>query len=251
MFDAKKTSEEIIEFIRNYYKDNNLKGAVIGISGGKDSGVVAGLFAKAIGAENVLGLWLPCNSKDTDKHLAYKVATHFGFEIKDVDLTNLYNDYIDNIKKIHPDVTDENLKDANINIKPRLRTASLYYNAALMSSLKGGTYIVPGTSNACEIFVGYFTKGGDNISDILTLADLTVEEVIKVGEVIGVPDEVVHKAPDDGLSGLTDEEKLGVKYSDIAKVIKGEEVEKETYDKIMRLHQNNMHKFTTPTYRKN
>ena len=250
MFDAKKVSAEIIDFIRNYYKKNNLKGAVIGISGGKDSGVVAGLFAKAIGAENVLGLWMPCNSKETDKQLAYKVANHFGFEIKDVDLTNLYNDYVSNIKNIYKEVKDENLIDANINIKPRLRTATLYYNAALMSSLKGGTYIVPGTSNACEIYVGYFTKGGDNVSDILVLADLTVDEVIKIGEEIGVPFEIVHKTPDDGLSGLTDEEKLGVKYSDIAKVINGEKVKDEIYDKIMKLHNNNVHKFTTPTYRK-
>ena len=250
MFDAKKVSEEIIEFIKDYYNKNNLKGAVIGISGGKDSGVVAGLFAKAIGPENVLGLWMPCNSKETDKKLAYKVASKFGFEIKDVDLTKVYNDYINDIKEIYPGLKDENLKDANINIKPRLRTATLYYNAALMSSVKGGTYIVPGTSNACEIYVGYFTKGGDNVSDILVLADLTVEEVIKVGEEIGVPDEIVHKTPDDGLSGLTDEEKLGVKYEDIAKVINHELVDEDVFDKINKLHKNNEHKFITPIYRK-
>lgn len=69
MFDAKKTSEEIIEFIRNYYRENNVKGAVIGISGGKDSAVVAGLFSKAIGPENVTGLWMPCHSKEEDKKM--------------------------------------------------------------------------------------------------------------------------------------------------------------------------------------
>ena len=66
MFDVKKVTNEIIDFIRTYYKENNLKGAVIGISGGKDSGVVAGLFSKAIGAENVVGIWMPCHSKETD-----------------------------------------------------------------------------------------------------------------------------------------------------------------------------------------
>ena len=178
MFDVKKTTEEIIKFIRNYYKENNLKGAVIGISGGKDSAVVAGLFARAIGPENIQGLWMPCHSKENDKKNAYLVAKHFGFNIKEVDLTNIYDNYVDNIKNIYPNIKDENLTDANINIKPRLRTATLYYNAAMLSNIKGGTYIVPGTSNACELYVGYFTKGGDNVSDIMVLGDLSVREVI-------------------------------------------------------------------------
>lgn len=251
MFDAKKVTEEIIEFIRKYYKENNLKGAVIGISGGKDSGVVAGLFSRALGPENVLGLWMPCHSKDEDKMNAYLVANHFGFDIKEVDLTYLYDNYVDNIKNIYTGINEDNLIDANINIKPRLRMSTLYYNAALLSSIKGGTYIVPGTSNACEIYVGYFTKGGDNVSDINVLADLTVEEVIKVGKYIGVPDIVVNKLPDDGLSGLTDEEKLGVSYKDIAAVLNNEEVEENTKLKIKKLHNNNLHKFNIPTYRKN
>ena len=128
--------------------------------------------------------------------------------------------------------------------------ATLYYNAALISSIKGGTYIVPGTSNACEIYVGYFTKGGDNVADIQILADLTVEEVIKIGKYIGVPDVVVNKLPDDGLSEISDEEKLGVKYSDIARVLNNEEVENDIKLKIKEIHDKNMHKFNTPTYRK-
>ena len=250
MLDVKKTTEEIIEFIRKYYKENNLKGAVIGISGGKDSAVVAGLFARAIGPENIQGLWMPCHSKENDKKNAYLVANRFGFDIKEVDLTSTYDNYVKQIKNIYPDIKDENLIDANINIKPRLRTATLYYNAAMLSSVKGGTYIVPGTSNACELYVGYFTKGGDNVSDIMVLGDLSVKEVIEVGKYIGVPDQVVNKAPDDGLSGVTDEEKLGVKYDDIEKVIKGEYVEDIIKQKVMKLHNLNQHKFATVMYRK-
>lgn len=250
MFDAKKVSEEIIEFIIDYYSKNNLKGAVIGISGGKDSAVVAGLFAKALGPKNVQGLWMPCHSKEEDKKNAYLIADYFGFNIADVDLTEMYDNYVENIKNIYQNVSDDQLVDANINIKPRLRMASLYYHAAMLSKLKGGTYIVPGTSNACELYVGYFTKGGDNVSDINVLADLTVEQVIEVGKSIDVPEIVLKKAPDDGLSGLTDEEKLGVKYADIAKVLNGEKVDQDAKQKIMRLHNNNAHKFNTPTYRK-
>ena len=252
MLNVEKVTNEIITFIRDYYKTNNLKGAVIGISGGKDSGVVAGLFSRALGPENVVGLWLPCHSKEEDYENAMLVANHFGFELKEFDLTNLYDNYVEQIKQNNI-VNDDNLIDANINIKPRLRMSTLYYYAAMLSSVNNGVYIVPGTSNKCELYVGYFTKGGDNVSDINVLADLTVYEVIQVGEYIGVPDKVIHKVPDDGLSGKTDEEKLGVKYSEIAEVINNSEnpnVSIEIHEKIKKLHLNNLHKFNVATYRK-
>lgn len=257
MFNVEKVTNEIIKFIIDYYSKNNLKGAVIGISGGKDSGVVAGLFTKALGPENVTGIWMPCHSKKEDKENAYLVANHFGFELKEFDLTNLYEEYVNQIKMNNQGVTDDNLNDANINIKPRLRMATLYYYAAMLSSLRKGVYIVPGTSNKCELYVGYTTKGGDNVCDIQVLADLTVDEVIMIGEYIGVPGKVIHKAPDDGLSGKTDEEKLGVKYSEIAEVINADEqmrsvknISEASRIKIRRLHKQNEHKFYTPTYRK-
>lgn len=248
-FDVEKVTNEIICFIRDYYKKNNLKGAVIGISGGKDSGVVAGLFAKAIGPDNVIGIWMPCHSKEEDKINAYLVANHFGFELKEYDLSKMYDNYVNQIRWQY-EVDDKNLIDANINIKPRFRTTTLYYHAAMFSSLNNGVYIVPGTSNKCEIYVGYFTKGGDNIADIQVLADLTVDEVIAVGKYIGVPDVVINKVPDDGLSGKTDEEKLGVKYADITKVINNEKLEDKVKEKILKLHRQNDHKFNTPTYKK-
>ena len=252
-FNVEKVTNEIIEFIRKYYKDNNLKGAVIGISGGKDSGVVAGLFTKALGSENVIGIWMPCHSKEEDYENAKLVANHFGFKLLEFDLTNLYDEYVKQIKENNI-VDDDNLVDANINIKPRLRMSTLYYYAAMLSSINKGIYIVPGTSNKCELYVGYFTKGGDNVSDISVLGDLTVDEVIKIGEYIGVPDKVIHKTPDDGLSGKTDEEKLGVKYDEIAEVINNLDapnVSKEVYEKIKKLHRQNQHKFEVATYRKN
>ena len=128
--------------------------------------------------------------------------------------------------------------------------ASVYYLAALYSELKGGTYVVAGTSNKCELYVGYFTKGGDSVSDINVLADLTVSEVIELGKELGVPDKVLYKTPNDGLSGLSDEEKLGVKYSDIEKVINNQEIDLEIKEKIEKLHNNNIHKFNIPVYKK-
>jgi len=250
-FDAKKETEKVIEFIRKYYKDNNLKGVILGISGGKDSGVVAGLFAKALGNENVIGVTMPCHSKEEDKIDAKLISDYYNFELINFDITNTFDVFKDELKHLG-NFNEEQLKNSDINLKPRLRMATLYYLAALYSNLKGGTYLVAGTSNKCELYVGYFTKGGDSVHDIAPISDFTVEEVIKIGEYLKVPEKVLYKKPNDGLSNQTDEEKLGVKYSDVAKYMENKtSVDKETQEKIMILHRNNLHKFNIPTYRKN
>ena len=250
MFDPRLETERIIAFIRDYFTSNNLGGVVLGISGGKDSGVVAGLFTLALGKENVVGLTLPCHSIETDKSDAKLVAEKFGFELLNVDLTSVDDVFQAELKKALNTDDESVLKDSSINLKPKLRMASCYYMAAALSKIRNKTFIVAGTSNACELYVGYFTKGGDSVHDIAVIASLTVDEVIAVGEYIGVPDEVIHKTPSDGLSGMSDEDKLGVKYSDIAKVLNGELTEGEEYDKIEKLHRRSAHKFNIPTYRK-
>lgn len=249
MFNASEETKKIVEFIRDYYQKNNLGGCVLGISGGKDSGVVAGLMCAAIGSENVLGLTLPCHSKEDDKNLAKLVSNHFGFKLMNLDLTLVNDKFLSEVMKTG-NYTEEELKNSEINIKPRLRMMSCYYMAALMSAVTGKGYLVVGTSNKCELYVGYFTKGGDSVHDIAPIADLTVDEVIQVGEVLGVPKEVLYKTPDDGLSGMTDEEKLGVRYSEITKFINNQELPRDTYLKIKKLHDNSRHKFNIPTYRK-
>ena len=208
-FDAKIEVNNIIEFIRKYYKENNLRGVVLGISGGKDSAVVAALFSKALGSENVVGVTLPCHSEKTDRMDAIKVANKYGFELINLDLTPVYDVFQEEINKLDG-VKEEYLKNSIINLKPRLRMSSLYYLAAMYSAIKGGTYLVAGTSNKCELYVGYFTKGGDSTHDIEVISDFTVDEVIKLGEYLEVPNEVLYKVPSDGLSNQTDEDKLGV-----------------------------------------
>ena len=249
MFNAKKEKDKIVYFIREYFNKYDLGGVVIGISGGKDSAVVAGLFTEAIGPERIIGITLPCHSKKTDKNDAKLVSDYFKFKMIDIDLTDTFDTFKDQINLLG-DFTEEQLKNSDINAKPRLRMLSLYYIAALETALKGKTYIVAGTGNKCEEFVGYFTKGGDSVSDIKVLADLTVDEVIQIGETLNVPKEVLYKAPNDGLSNLTDEDKLGVKYKDIAKYINNEELDEDTKQKIKTLHENSRHKFNIPTYRK-
>ena len=249
MFDAKNETKKIVEFIRDYYQKNNLGGAVLGISGGKDSAVVAALLVEALGKENVVGLTLPCHSKSKDKDGAKLISDYYGFELLNIDLTDVYDTFKNQIALLG-DFSEEELKNSDINIKPRLRMSSVYYMAALLSALRGKTYLVAGTSNKCELYVGYFTKGGDSVHDIAPIADLTVEEVIKVGEVLNVPKEVLYRVPDDGLSNQTDEDKLGVTYKEIASYINGEKISEESKEKIKKLHKNSLHKFNIPTYKK-
>lgn len=249
-FDAKKETENVIKFIRDYYKKNNLGGAILGISGGKDSGVVAALFTRALGKENVIGVTLPCHSKDEDKIDAKLVSDYYGFKLINFDITNTFDAFKDELKNLG-NYNELETKNSDINLKPRLRMATLYYLAALYSALNNKTYLVAGTSNKCELYVGYFTKGGDSVHDISPIADFTVEEVIKIGEYLKVPEKVLYKKPNDGLSNQTDEDKLGITYKDIATYMENENnVEPDVAKKIKKLHDNNIHKFNIPTYRK-
>lgn len=249
-FNAEKETNKVIEFIRDYYKKNNLGGAIIGISGGKDSGVVAALFVAALGKENVIGVTLPCHTIKEAATDAKLVSDYYGFELINFDISNTFDAFKDELKNLG-DFNDEQVKNSDINLKPRLRMATLYYLAALYSSLRGKTYLVAGTSNKCELYVGYFTKGGDSVHDISPIADFTVEEVIKIGEYLKVPAKVLYKKPNDDLSNQTDEDKLGVKYDEIASYMNdSDSVSEEIAQKIKKLHENNLHKFKIPTYRR-
>ena len=250
VFNAKEETEKVIEFIRDYYNKNNLGGVILGISGGKDSGVVAALFTKALGKDNVIGVTLPCHSKEEDAIDAKLVSDYYGFKLINFDITNTFDSFKDELKNLG-DFNLDQTKNSDINLKPRLRMATLYYLAALYSALNNKTYLVAGTSNKCELYVGYFTKGGDSVHDISTIADFTVDEVIAIGDYLKVPEKVLYKKPNDGLSNQTDEDKLGVKYKDIASYIDNpNSVDNETGEKIKKLHTSNLHKFNIPTYRR-
>lgn len=250
-FDPKREVENIVNFVKDYYKKNNLGGAVLGISGGKDSAIVLALLVRALGKENVVGLTLPCHSIKKDKDLAKVVCDYYGVKLYNLDLTSVFDAFTNSFKEGYGEVSEECLIDSDINLKPRLRTASVYYYAAMLSKVMGKPYLVAGTSNKCELFVGYFTKGGDNVHDIATISDFTVSEVIKIGEYLKVPKEVLYRTPSDGLSGMSDEDKLGVKYSQIEQYFDNKcLLEDNVRIKIEKLHNSSRHKFYIPTYRR-
>ncbi len=224
----------IIDWIKKYVENSGAKGVIVGNSGGKDSAVVIGLCVKALGPENVLTVAMPCSSILQDLEDAKLVADNFNVKLLTIDLTNTYTNLTDAIEKeLEKQIPDY----SSINIRPRLRMATLYAIAQTYG------YLVAGTGNLCESFVGYTTKWGDNASDFNPIAEFSVREVLEIGKILGVPDKIINKAPNDGLGGGSDEEKLGVKYSQIEEYIKNGTCGNTNLDlKIEKLHKQTAHK---------
>ena len=225
---SKTLSEQIIEWIRNYFKTTNGRKAVIGISGGKDSTVAAALCVKALGKENVIGVMMP-NGVQADIEDSEKIIKHLGIDSLVVDIQYAYMNLVNQINEHH--ITSQ----AQINMPPRLRMTVLYGVAQNI----GGRVV--NTCNRSENIVGYSTLWGDSVNDFSPFDLLTTEEVISIGDELGLPYDLVHKTPSDGLCGKSDEDNLGFTYAEINKIIRtGEKT--EHFDEIIERYKRNRFK---------
>lgn len=224
----------LIKWIKTYVKKSGSSGVIIGNSGGKDSAVVIGLCARALKSENVLTVTLPCKSKKEDLEDANLVANTFKTKILEINLTSSYEKLCERIEK----TLNKRLSNSSlINIIPRLRMTTIYAIAQQYN------YLVVGTGNACERYIGYTTKWGDNACDINPIAEFSVSEVLEIGRIIGVPAKIINKVPNDGLGLGSDEEKLGITYNEIEKFMKlGKLKNTAKMDKIKELHNKTKHK---------
>ncbi len=241
-----KLSEKLIEWTKEWFAVNDRKTAVIGISGGKDSAVVAAVLVHAIGKENVFGVLMP-NGVQSDIADSLQVVNELGINHTTINIGTAYGALIDEISEQIVEPTSE----AKINISPRLRMTTLYAVAQTLSQSQEAKACVVGTGNAAECYVGYFTKWGDGAHDLNLLRDLWVHEVLQVGDELGYFPNIIHKAPADGLSGSTDEQRLGVTYEEVYRVATNQEVSKEAKEKIDRLHRFAQHKLNPSAYFKN
>lgn len=238
-FDASKASNAINEWLDDYILKSGMKKAVLGISGGKDSTVVSKILVNKLGKENVIGLLMP-NGTQKDISDSYAVVDLLGIEHYEINIENAYKAIIESLGEVS--------KDAAVNIAPRIRMTTLYTFGQTHNCR------VAGTGNLSELILGYFTKFGDGAHDFNIIANFTSLEVMRLGEELGLPDNLVYKTPDDGLSGMSDEEKLGISYVDVHTYLRKDRslLTKEVIEKISKMERNTYHKREkepTPDYR--
>lgn len=209
MFNVEKITSEVVNWIKQFFEENG-KGcnAVVGISGGKDSSVVAALCVEALGKERVFGVLMP-QGEQHDIDMAFMLVNHLEIGHCVVNIKNA----VDGILKSIPDSIriSEQTKQ---NLPPRIRMSTLY---AVSQSMNGR---VANTCNLSEDWVGYSTRYGDSVGDFSPLSNLTVTEIKEIGHYLGLPACLVNKTPIDGLCGKSDEDNLGFTYEMLDKYIR-------------------------------
>ena len=230
MFNAEKVKNECVQWIRDFFEENG-KGcnAVVGISGGKDSSIVAALCVEALGKDRVIGVLMP-NGEQADIDMAKLLVDHLGIK-----------HFIVNIKAAVDGIINaipfELQAQSLTNLPARIRMSTLY---AVSQSNNGR---VANTCNLSEDWVGYSTRYGDSVGDFSPCSHLTVQEMKEIGRLTGLPDVLVDKVPIDGLCGKTDEDNLGFTYAELDRYIRTGEIENlEKKAKIDRMHRINLFK---------
>ena len=240
-----KNSELIIEWIKKYFEENGPKcNAIVGISGGTDSSVVAALLVKALGKDRVIGVTMPCG-KQHDIDVSNKLIKLLGIKSYEVNIQ-------DPVLTLKDEITKQVGFDPNTfdvyktNTPARIRMTTLYGISALFNGR------VANTCNLSEDYVGYSTKFGDAAGDFSPISAFTKTEVREIGRELGLPEEFIVKVPEDGMSGKSDEEKLGFTYAVLDHYIRTGEIEDEKVkERIEYLHRINLHKLLPmPAYKK-
>ncbi|MDM7999916.1 MAG: NAD(+) synthase [Dehalococcoidia bacterium] len=229
-------TSRLVEWLRDSARMAGAKGFVFGMSGGIDSSVVAVLCMRAL-PQNTLGLLLPCYSAAEDMEHARLVASQFGIPTETVVLDSVY----DQLLSVLPAHRGANRTLAESNLKPRLRMATLYFFANNLN------YMVVGSSNRCELGVGYFSKYGDGGVDIMPLGNMVKSQVRGLARFLGIPQVIIDKPPSAGLwPGQTDEAEMGLTYEQLDAYFTSGEVSPDVKRKIEDRIARNAHKRGTP-----
>ena len=237
-----KLSQKIIQWLQGWFTKNHRKTAVIGISGGKDSAVVAGLCKEALGSQNVVGIMMP-NGVQSDISDSEQVVNELGIRFGVANIKPAYDAILQCVEEA---LGYQASDGAKINIAPRIRMTVLYAISQTISETEAAQACVVGTGNRGEAEVGYTTKHGDSACDVNPIRNLWVDTVLQVGDELGYYPQVVHKAPSDGLCGKTDEDRLGFSYSQVKAAFTGGDVPAEQLTKIMKAHAASEHKRGLP-----
>lgn len=223
-----------VQFIKDQVFGNGLKGVVVGISGGIDSAVTAALSVRALGSENVVGVWMPAYSLQVHAEDSYKLAEAIRLNLVTVDLGATYDQILE---AINPYLLMNDKTKGNT--KARLRMTTLY----AIANQKG--YMVAGTDNASEVYVGYSTKGGDALADLNPVASLTKTQMRILADYLGIPQSIITKPPSADLwEGQTDEQEMGFSYEQLDRYIITGETDDAAKQRIDTMHRISAHKRT-------
>ena len=245
-FNPVETRDRLVEKIREFVHGAGMRRVALGISGGKDSTVASALCARALGPENVYGIMMP-DGVQKDIADSMKVCRATGINHRIININEMHTALLKAVEAgSNGEIEDFPVpysEESNVNVGPRLRMTTLRYVAQAMGAF------VCGTGNLSEATVGYCTKDGDTSCDFNPLGTLTSVEVVQVGLTMSeLPRELVQKTPDDGLSGVPDEVKLGLTYRQIHDYLRlGTCGDPVVDDKIASRERANMHKRRMPT----
>ena len=235
-FDAAKETKNVKNWIKNWFEteSGNAEGVIIGISGGTDSTIVAKLCCEAIGNEKVRGVLMP-NKHQSDISDSYRVCDILKIKSNEININGAFLDIIEKINSSTLSNPSEQLNEISIiNIAPRLRMTII---CTLGQTLN---YRTAGTGNLSERYVGYCTKWGiDTAHDFNPIANFTKTEVKQIGDCLGLPHDLVHKIPADGLSGLSDEENMKITYDVLDNYIRTQSYEEKDREMIERVIKRN------------
>ena len=244
-FDPAAERDRLVCAVRQLAAEQGFSQVVVGISGGKDSTVTAAICARALGRENVYGIMLP-DGEQKDIGDSQRVCEVLGIQKRTLNIGPMHRALLAQVEPEQAPAEGEFAlpfsRESDINVGPRLRMTTLRYAAQALGAR------LAGTGNLSEATVGYCTKDGDTSCDFSLLGSLTSIEVVQVGlSMEELPRELVCKTPSDGLSGMSDEEKLGLSYQSIHDYLRlGTSGDPETDEKIRKKEAASAHKRRMP-----
>ena len=203
----KEVHNELVEFLRENFKKAGFSKAVLGLSGGIDSALVAYLLRDALGKENILAIMMPYKSSNPDSlNHAKLVIEDLKINSKSIEITDMIDAYFKNEKEA------SSLRMGNKMARERMSILFDY-------SSKENALVV-GTSNKTEIYLGYSTQFGDSACALNPIGDLYKTNIWDLSRYLKIPNELIEKKPSADLwEGQTDEQEMGLTYKEADQVL--------------------------------